>query len=646
MKKMNKEGGAAVIVAEPRKKSVLGGWLAVAPFFVALWALLVLFEGAFLFRVNELSLFVFSDVFFDDLNAVPAGFLSYISAFMVQFFYYPALGAALYVACLWVVYALTKKVFDIPDRLSVVALLPVVALLATNTELGYWIYYLKMPGYWYVAVIGTMVSLLVMWLFKRVNPLLRVPVVAVWLFAGYPLFGVWALVSAVLMGLYAVAVAVNRKKGTLWALVALAVAVVLAWFVPRMYYNMYATVATEYMYTVGVPAYQWVPEYTKNAQHEVPSYWHNIMIYWIPFVLLLLSYVAILVWVAVGRKGAACGRKCATVTTVLLAVPALVFMWFFWYTDNNFRIENKQNREMWNENWEAVAELARDADVPTRQIVMNKNIALLKLGRAGQEMFTYPDGSSEILAPMGVHLTQTGGKMIYFQYGKFNFCYRWCIEDAVEYGWRYEYLKHAARSMLLAGEYRLAQRYIDILKSTLFYNGWACELEKYVQNPGLVEKEHEFEMPLLMADYPDELAVDESFVEVFLTKNLMRYTQDSSPFAIEVALTTSMIRKDIKSFWYIFETYLKVVQPKALPKHYQEALMLFMNLDKGNTVQVGPGFIDKYVSLATKHKLDAFIKRTTKYKGKKEEEIAQFFKDDFGDTYYYFYFFVRKIKTN
>ena len=108
---------------------------------------------------------------------------------------------------------------------------------------------------------------------------------------------------------------------------------------------------------------------------------------------------------------------------------------------------------------------------------MNKNIALLKTGRLGNEMFAYPDGSADIETSIPVRLAQTGGKMAYYQYGKFNFCYRWCVEDAVEYGWRIEYMKHAVRSMLLLGEYRLAERYINILKHTMFYDDWACEME-------------------------------------------------------------------------------------------------------------------------------------------------------------------------
>ena len=293
MKKMNSGVKESAATALPRKKSFLSGKSAVLLFFVAVWALFALFERPFLFRVNEMSLFLYNDIFFDGMVSVPAGFLSYLGAFMVQFFYWPVVGAALYVLSLAVVYKLTKRVFDIPDRLSLVALLPVVALIATNTELGYWIFYLKLPGYWYVAVIGTIVSLLAMWLFKSVGNLLRLLVVVAWLFVGYPLFGLYALVSGVLMGVFAVVEALREKRGLPWAAVSLLLAVVLAYAVPHVYYNMYAAIATEYMYTVGVPAYQWVPEFLKNAEHETPSYWHSIYTYWVPFMVLLLSYLLI-----------------------------------------------------------------------------------------------------------------------------------------------------------------------------------------------------------------------------------------------------------------------------------------------------------------------------------------------------------------
>ena len=268
------------------------------------------------------------------------------------------------------------------------------------------------------------------------------------------------------------------------------------------------------------------------------------------------------------------------------------------------------------------------------------------MGTLGSEIFSYPDGSSDILAPMAVRLTQTGGMMAYFQLGKLNFCYRWCVENAVEYGWRVEYLKHAVRSMILSGEYRVAQRYIDILKKTLFHSSWAEEMEQFVKNPELIKKESEFAIPLDLSCYPDALEVDDSFVEMYLMNGFKNIYPEVSANYLEMALALAMTRKDSKSFWYIFNLYLNKVNPKNMPRHFQEAFLLFYNLDKGQNVQVDQRFFDRFISKQSSRRFDAFLKKTAQYKGMKEADMAKYFKDEYSDTYFYFYFFVRKIRTN
>ncbi|MBR4988636.1 MAG: hypothetical protein IKY85_01860 [Bacteroidaceae bacterium] len=614
-------------------------------FFVGLWIVLSTYESALLFRINELSVFLFDDLFFESMMSKPAGFLHYISSFFVQFFYYPALGAAIYVALLYAVYKLVISVFGLQKSYKLLALLPVLALLVSNTQLGYWIFYLKQPGYWYMALLATLLFLLALWCFKRVKVVLRMFFVVVWVFVGYPLLGAYALVAAFLMGCYDVAASLSERKNILLPSLTLAVAVVAACAIPYVYYYCYTSVSAEHMYGAGLPITQWIGSYVAKVEHETFSYWHFVYLYWIPLILLFSSFVGFCVLVALRTK-LHDGKKIERIVAACVVLSAAVLVCLFWYNDTNFRIENKQNNAMWECKWRDVAEYARDTEKTTRQIVLNKNIALFKLGTASNEMFSYPDGSSDILAPMPVHLTQTGGKMIYFQYGKFNFSYRWCMEDAVEYGWRIEYLKHAARSMLLAGEYRLAQRYIDILKRTMFYRGWAEDLEKYILDPALIEKTNEFAMPLQLSCYEDALGVDESFVEAYLTGEFKYISDKPTLLYIEVALMSAMIRKDSKLFWYLIDRYFKECEPTRLPRYYQEALLLFLNIDKGKTVSVSPGFVDKFVSKSVQRKLESFVARTKKYKGMKEEEMAKYFKDDYADTYFYFYFFVRKIKTN
>ena len=70
-----------------------------------------------------------------------------------------------------------------------------------------------------------------------------------------------------------------------------------------------------------------------------------------------------------------------------------------------------------------------------------------------------------------------------------------------------------------------------------------------------------------------------------------------------------------------------------------------MNLDKGQTVTIGDAFMERYIAKSVQRRLASFVDKTKRYKNMKEEEMASHF-EDYADTYFYFYFFVRKIKTN
>ena len=850
-------------------------------FFVTVWALLAFRESALLFRVNELSVFLYDDLFYKEMLSVPAGILYYVASWLVQFFYIPVFGATIYVLLLALVYWLTYKIFDIPKKYRILAMLPVAALLASNTQLGYWIFYIKIPGYYYAALLGVLVSLLAVWAVKSVHFYFKPLLILAWIYLAYPCLGVYAIASGVIMGIQGLCLAIAHKRGKVCMAVSLVTMIlvpVAAYVVPVHYYKRYTTVPIEEVYTVGLPVSQWKSEHVPDNEEKerqasliadingrvgypvdkvltkykinidgsfsqkaihtaknelysstdinrpadgkiytftfiakggreyylcekdgavtvvekgknetisksghfictadkkykelatfktiggkdlvwnveqtsdglkcspalavsptdgaaqcaitkmkketgvnvadeselfglvnflvfdnntdfkgdfkplfvagvrdgvvaassaslmndshttalrieevgyVPaqlslsmtdrSMWFNINVYWIPFFLLFAVFVMMAFVVAVSDRLDATSAMISCVLSMILALLIVGFSYLFWYNNENFSVENKQNRAMWNEDWKSVAELARIPEVPTRQVVMNRNIALLKLGRLGNDMFSYPEGSADIEASIPVRLAQTGGKMAYYQYGKFNFCYRWCVEDAVEYGWRIEYLKPAVRSMLLAGEYRLAERYINILKHTLFYADWACEMEKYVQNPETITQNRDFAMPLNMTCYNDYLDVDESYVEAYLTKNMTNASENMSLSYVETALASALTRKDAKSFWFFLNYYVNELQAKSLPKHYQEAVLLFLNVDKGRTVQVPKAFLDKFISVGTNTKLNRFMQLVSKHKGKTEVEMAPYFEDDFGDSYFYFYFFVRNIKTN
>lgn len=610
----------------------------VALFFVAVWALLAFKESAVLFRVSEQSLFLYNGHFFREAMALPAGFLSYLSAFFIQFFYYPQLGATVYVLLLVALYVLTKRVFDIPARWSLLALLPVAVVLAYSTQLGYWIFYMKIQGFYYMALLATLASLLVAWVCLKYKALYA-PVVILWAVGGYMLFGAYALGSAVVIAVASLVDRIKSRYAPIFiasAALMLVAVCIFVYAVPQgMYhYNIYSNTMLGHMPFAGLPVHQWVFGNTEMFPNGIFEYWLPIVL--LPLVYLLIAFLR----GSLGESKEGKNSKLLVAVNVVLLVIIIAFTSFYWYNDVNFGIENKQNRAMWNEDWEAVAEYAKESKLPTRQIVLNKNMALLRLGRLGEEAFKYPDGSADIAHPGVVHLTQTGGMMNYFQYGKFNFCYRWCIENAVEYGWRAEYLKHAVRCMLLSGQHKLAMRYINILKETLFYRSWACEMENYINEPKLISKQEEFRMPLLMYNYKDALELDDSYVEVYLSKSLSgTFTKDDSRLYAEAAVVFALVRKDVKLFWETMSRYIAQGKMTRVPNHFQEAIVLFTSLNKDITTNIP-------IDFKVKNRFESFIKNIQKYKGMKEKEMAPYFVDEYGDTYWYFYFFVREIKTN
>lgn len=223
-----------------RVKACLGiQGILVALFFVLLWGVLAFYESALLRRIDNLSLFLYDDLYFEGMTSVPAGLLSYVGCYLIQFFHYPVLGAAIYVSMLYLVYFLTRKAFVIPREYALLAMMPVFALLASNTQLGYWIFYLKLPGYYYVAVLAVVLSLLAMWAYRKLGNVWRMPFLLVWVFAGYPVMGVYALASALLMALMGLFMALRDKNSRIFAVATFAIAIMLVYFVPRYFYYYY-----------------------------------------------------------------------------------------------------------------------------------------------------------------------------------------------------------------------------------------------------------------------------------------------------------------------------------------------------------------------------------------------------------------------
>ena len=606
------------------EKSRFGGFPLKAGllFAVVVWGLLNLFEQEFLFRVQELSLWLPTKVYFDERMLVPGGLMSYIACFLTQFFYYPMLGSLIYVTLLLVVQWLTIKVFRIPARHALLALIPGALIVCCSMEAGYWIFQIKTQGYFFSMLVGFLFALSAMRLYQLTKGWWCYVVVVAIAAMGYPFFGFYA--SLALVGIALWTLRENEEGRGMVALLCVAAAIT----TPILYYSVYEQTRFVDMFTVGMPAFEF-------SKRDVFT--------WIPYVLLYL-FPLVMPFVPLKRNEEGVAKKALLIENMALMALIVALGLVFWYRDPNFRAEIKMNHAMERLEWRKALDIAKaQKQTPTRLIVLNKNLALLKLGKAGDEMFHYLDGGEAPDSPLQIRLMQVGGKMLYYHYARMNFCYRWCLEDAVEYGWKVDYLKYMVRTSLISGEPALAQKYINTLKKTLFYRGWAEKYEKMVEDPSLIAKDREMASILPLYQYEDQLDGDNSLVEIYLLNYFAHsYNDLTTPMFDETALMCALTLKDIPTFWNCFFRYANSHKTDRMPTHYQEAALLYGNLEKNVDISKMP--FDKTVKMRFQDFM-RFAQKHAVENVERDPEAKKLFYDRYGNTFWYFYFFIRDVKS-
>ncbi len=594
---------------------------------IAIAAALMAYDADILFRVQELNLFLSTPLFFEQQMVVPGGFLTWAGTYFTQYFYHPLAGVIL--LCLWWLLLMwtVRRTFRIPTYAPALLLVPVAMLLITDVDLGYWIFYLKLRGHFFAATIGATAAVGLAWLYRLVPARwqLRNVYLLLCTAVAYPLLGFYGLMATGLMAIIAWRLDGGGRKHVLANAFTTLVAVLAIIFVPLICYRyVYCQIPQDDIYTAALPVYCVI------SSHPV-YYW--------PFALLAAALA--LAAVLYGSWPAAVRRRYAVAANIVAVAVLTAGIWAGWYKDRNFRRELKMTHEVENLNWDGVLQTYQTLDEdeePTRMMWMLKNLALFRLGTAGDNMYHYKNGSAECNAPFQVRITQTGGKIIYYHYGKLNFCYRWCLEDGVEYGWRADYLKYMLKCAILNGEMQVARKYIDILKNTKYYKTFAEHYEPYLTNPTLVRNDAEMKPILHFLHGNDELTSDNTLIELYLL-NSFSHEMSNDPVYQEACLQAALQSKQIPVFWDQFAQYARLHPGQRMPVHYQEAAYLYGHLE--NNVDISHMPFDEEV----KQNYNDFMAAAQQLGGMTEEQMKPLLYPRFGGTFYYEYFLIRGLKS-
>ena len=584
------------------------------------WCLLT-YEADLLWKVQELNLHLDTVLFWKQQMVVAGGMLTYLGTFFTEFFYHPWQGVLMlcgwWAALMW----LTAGALRVPMRWAVLTLVPVSLLLASDMELDYWIYYLKLRGYFFVGTIGLTLQAASVWGYRCLPAMLRPACVVVAGVVLYPLLGAYGLLAVLLMGLLSLRQQDMKRSAKAMSCI---LALLTVWLVPIIYYqSLYHQTNYDYIYLTALPVFELDKVYPQ---------------YYVPFILLGLFYV--LMAIPVPEKLLRKADRTAVWAVCQVALLA-VMVWgvqHYWYHDSNFERELRMRRAMEQSDWDGVLRAASlQKDEPTRAIVMMRNLALFRLGRQGDEMYHYKAGAKAPNTPMKINMTQVVGRAIYYQYGQANYCYRWCLEDGVEFGWRAEYLKYMTRCALVNGEFEVARKYIRLLKHTRFHKQWAEEQEQYADHPETINDDQNYTIVKRLLTQEDHLGSDNGLAEMYLMNTLLD-NNSKDPLAQELTLLAALWKKDIAVFWPRFFNYAILHKGERMPKHYQEAAYLYGHLE--NQVDISQMPFDDDV----KQNYSEFMEMAQRCPGMTEEQMMPIFYPKFGRTFYYEYFLIRNQK--
>ena len=588
--------------------------------------ILLAYEPHFLWKVQEKNLFLCSALFLKEQLVVPGGMLTWLGTFFTQFLYYPWLGV-LMLCCWWLLLMfIIKRTFCIADRWVVLVLIPVALLLLTNMDQGYWIYMLKLRGHFFVSTIGTTAVAALLWGFRCVPDKrgLRAAYIFVTCALGYPLMGIYGLAAAFLMGIWSWRLSASRTKASINSVVAVLSAIAIPLICYRYLY-----------YQVNLANIYWaeLPLFFITEEHHT---------YYIPYYLLALFFLLLAVtckadtgakMVAMSNTAKKSNKFLGWLAQGTIAILLVAGVYHFWMKDENFHHELAMQHHISNLDWEGVLEeAANQKDEPTRAIVMMRNLALSRLGKQGDLMFLYKNGSKAYDAPFGMRLMLVVGPLIYYQYGMLNYCNRLCMEMGVEFGFRTEDYQLLVNCAVLENDQPLARKYIGILKQTIFYKDWAEHAEALLGRPDLIAKDSKLEPITHMLHYENALTGDQGYTEKFLMRQLAKSNNTDDPIFQEQALLATLWTKDVRRFWHHFNEYIKLHPQGPVPRYYQEAAYLYGKLEDRQDLDRMP------FDASVKDSFERFATMMSDYNGQEVSVAREELNSFFGDTYYYDYY--------
>ena len=144
-----------------------------------------------------------------------------------------------------------------------------------------------------------------------------------------------------------------------------------------------------------------------------------------------------------------------------------------------------------------------------------------------------------------------------------------------------------------------------------------------------------------LRNFNNTLDGDQGLCEMYLIQYFSNMMNDDPKFQ-EQTLAFALIQKDIQLFWPRFFAYASMHENESMPIHYQEAAYLYGHLEHGVAIDKMPFNEERIVK-----RYEAFQNATQRLlrNGLSSPEVGEQVKSQFGDTFWWFYFFCRDVHS-
>ncbi|SHG01514.1 hypothetical protein SAMN05444274_11915 [Mariniphaga anaerophila] len=551
-----------------------------------------------LWNFEQIQFFRFSTGYFSSFLSDPGGFTNYIGVFFIQFFHFPFWGALILSLLAVAVFFVSRIIFrKLRFNGILFPLLPVFIL--TIVQSNY--HYSPIYTFHFLNAIGAFALYVSIQSAKRRYAVF--PAVQIVLFL---LSGIYSVLFLVLCFFYELLF--QRTTLSKWAVsVYVMFSVVLYFFVYRFFYTL------PFKPEAVLPEVFFV--------QPLKKYLVALLAYF-PLMLIVVRSIS-------QKKNALLARwNFVNIAAGGLVALLVVFSIATRHYNKKRELIFKMDYNVQQQNWDEVLRTAQKYPGVNQLVVYFTNLALSQKHELAEKLFAYPQ-----LGKKGLRLKWErnkvapfyGGEVFYYLQND-NEAFRWAFESMVSNGLHPRGLKRLVNTSIANGHLLLAEKYLTIIEESLFYKSWATDKRRNIavllQSAGA-----KADNPLckISADFTADLKE----FDLNLASLLENCPENST--ALGYYMATLLFEKNVREIWAQVAARQNF-EGHEIPTLLEEALLIYMN----NT---GERFIDG--GLKIREETYQRFERFAMTFARNRQQAARVLEKDFGDTFWYYFYFVQ-----